>query len=120
VAASVDTQGAHNHTVNVTPVGDHSHTATYLANGSQAGGNSFVRTHGSSGTVGGTSGAPAGNHTHAASTSDGAGGHAHNVSVNLPAFAGTSGDGGAALTAAPVDVVPKYVGLTFLIYTGVE
>lgn len=55
----------HLHSNSINGVGGHQHQATFLgAGGSGTGGNSFVRTWGSSGTVGGTTGNAAGDHNH--------------------------------------------------------
>lgn len=113
----------HDHGINISAVGDHSHGATYLANGSAAGGNSFVRTHGSSGSVGGTVGAPAGGHSHGASSNAETQAHAHGINGDgthghtataLPAHGHTLDSFGSA-TPTAVSTVSVHVVLAYMI-----
>jgi hypothetical protein len=80
--------------------GDHAHTATFLAGPAGTGGNSFVRTAGSTGTVGGTVGAPAGNHTHTSGAADRSLDHNHGI---------TAQGGGAPVPTVPIHVLMSYI-----------
>ena len=89
--------------------GSHQHGATYLATQNGTGSaNSFVRTDGSSGTVGGSAGAPAGGHNHAVGVSVANGGGASAG----PSVANTGNGPGSA---TPVSVLDPFLAINVIV-----